>query len=373
MANFIQRPRLPNIAGAYQTGQLARNRFDAGQIANQTNAFNLENAQQNAPLNRQALQVKIDQSIAQMDSDQLKQAMERMKNVGYAMDVYSQNPLPQQEAEYPMLRRMTAQMGAADWPEQYDPNFIAEKVAESKYVLSQMEEAEANFGIQPQYATDAEGNITAYQLNKMGGAKAIDLPGGQNWVDPRRMVDLGNQVIPVGQRTGRQGTPLMKGIPPAQQPAAVAETVIAKEEAKQQIQAEFDLPKVQAEASDSIRLVDELIKHPGLEYAVGKSSVLPVIPGTPSADFVVRLEQIQGKQFLSAFQALKGAGQITEIEGQKATQAVARMQRKQSESEFIKGAMEFKQILMKGLARARNEAKRPMKTKDSGWSIRRIN
>jgi len=91
--------------------------------------------------------------------------------------------------------------------------------------------------------------------------------------------------------------------------------------------------------------VDEVLKHPGREIATGATSLLPVVPGTKAADFVSRFDQLQGDAFLQAFQALKGAGQITEIEGQKATQAINRMSRNTSAKEFDAAAKDFLSVV----------------------------
>lgn len=109
--------------------------------------------------------------------------------------------------------------------------------------------------------------------------------------------------------------------------------------------------KFTASAKYSIGLIDEIVKHPGLPYAVGASSMLPVIPGTDAASFVARLDQLGGRQFLEAFESLKGGGQITQIEGEKATNAIARMQRSQKEEDFIAAANEFKAIIQQAIDR----------------------
>jgi hypothetical protein len=110
-----------------------------------------------------------------------------------------------------------------------------------------------------------------------------------------------------------------------------------------------------AEADEAVRLVDDLLKAPGFKQAVGASRMLGVqkIPGTAARDFDIRLDQLQGKQFLQAFESLKGGGQITEIEGKKATDAIARMNASGSEAEFIKAAKEFQDVIRTGADRAR--------------------
>lgn len=79
-------------------------------------------------------------------------------------------------------------------------------------------------------------------------------------------------------------------------------------------------------------LVQELLNHPGMEDAVGtlvKSNMEPnAFPqGSPSREFITKYKQLAGKIFLSAFEGLKGGGQITELEGQKAEEAASSISR----------------------------------------------
>jgi hypothetical protein len=95
----------------------------------------------------------------------------------------------------------------------------------------------------------------------------------------------------------------------------------------------------------------------GFEYAVGAG--LPswlTMGGSEPANFRVRLDQIKDRTFLEAFQQLKGSGQITEKEGEKATSALNRMNTSQSEIEFIKAAREFEENLNRGMALAKQKA-----------------
>jgi hypothetical protein len=85
--------------------------------------------------------------------------------------------------------------------------------------------------------------------------------------------------------------------------------------------------------------------------------VLPGIPGTQQKDFVSMVDQAKGKAFLEAFNALKGGGQITEIEGKKATDAIARLDRTQSPEGFDRALSDLEQVINAGVARARLQAK----------------
>lgn len=124
---------------------------------------------------------------------------------------------------------------------------------------------------------------------------------------------------------------------------------------KLEAEAAFDAPKAIAQGEQTIKLVDDLLKAPGFKQAVGTSRIAGVqlIPGTAAKDFDIRLDQLKGQQFLQAFETLKGGGQITEAEGKKATDAIARMNASGSEDEFKKAANEFQAVIAQGVERAR--------------------
>jgi hypothetical protein len=102
----------------------------------------------------------------------------------------------------------------------------------------------------------------------------------------------------------------------------------------------------------TIELLDSLLKHPGLSLGTGATGrIANRIPGTPAYDFQTRLNQVQGRAFLEAYETLKGGGHITEIEGKKATEAKARLDAAQSEDAFRESIQELSGILQKGRER----------------------
>lgn len=129
--------------------------------------------------------------------------------------------------------------------------------------------------------------------------------------------------------------------------------------------ATLDYPRIVSNAETALKNVDEILKHPGFGTAVGKSSMFGVqkIPGTDAYDFINRLDQVKGGAFLEAFNTLKGGGQITEVEGKKATQAITRMDNATSEEEFRAAANDYASVIRNGMNRAKlragNKAKAP--------------
>lgn len=125
-----------------------------------------------------------------------------------------------------------------------------------------------------------------------------------------------------------------------------------------QAKSNIELPGAEIDALQSVKLVDDLLKHPGLKLSVGPGGLIPKVPGTRQADFITRLEQLQGRQFMDARQLLKGGGQITDFEGKKAEQGIARMQRAQSAEEFKAGAREYQDAVRSGVAKLRGKSGR---------------
>lgn len=156
---------------------------------------------------------------------------------------------------------------------------------------------------------------------------------------------------------GPNGQPLM---PTSLDAAGQGRVAQAKASGTAQGKADVDnlqsLPQAEATANQILGVIDKAIGHPGREYATGMSSILPIVPGTDAADFRAILDQIKGQTFLQAFESLKGGGQITEIEGQKATQAIARLDRAQSEKEFLRSLQDLREVVSAGLERARKKA-----------------
>lgn len=91
--------------------------------------------------------------------------------------------------------------------------------------------------------------------------------------------------------------------------------------------------------------IDGILNDPALDTATGVFSFLQAVPGTPQRRFGARAAQLEGQAFLQAFESLKGGGQITEIEGQKATQAIGRLDTAQSPNDYRQALTELRDLL----------------------------
>jgi hypothetical protein len=147
-------------------------------------------------------------------------------------------------------------------------------------------------------------------------------------------------------------------------PALEGAKVGAKMGAEAQMQGQIDLPKVEAQANETLNDINLLRNHKGLSAIIGAKNPLQgaipfsekVVEGSPAAGAKAILDKVKGGAFLQAVQNLKGTGQITEIEGEKAQAAVARLNQAQSEEDFMAALKDYEDIIRLGMSRAKQKA-----------------
>jgi hypothetical protein len=154
----------------------------------------------------------------------------------------------------------------------------------------------------------------------------------------------------------RTGQPITQFTTPQEEQAAIGDRRAAQETGLQRAKSEADLPRVQANAADMRNVLGQLKSAEGLRYVFGAYSLAPIVPGTPQADAHAIWEQVQGKAFLEAFNTLKGGGQITEKEGEKATAAITRLSnRRQSLGGAMKAIKDLEDVVTSAEQRAKQK------------------
>lgn len=119
--------------------------------------------------------------------------------------------------------------------------------------------------------------------------------------------------------------------------------------------AEAGLPKAEATAKIALQQLGDLMKHPGLEAAVGMPNPFRGgfgffnAPGTSAGDFANSLKKVTKGAFLQAVEAMKGSGSLSNAEGDAATAALNNMTTSTSEAEFKRNAQEYANIIASGL------------------------
>lgn len=124
----------------------------------------------------------------------------------------------------------------------------------------------------------------------------------------------------------------------------------------------LNLPNLEQNARAAFKAVDAMLKHPGFSAAVGMPNPfkggfgIGTLPWTPARDFMNRFEAAKSKSFMIAREGLKGAGPVTDYEGQKADKALAAMDAATSEEEFRRASQDFVDAIANGVKIARKQA-----------------
>lgn len=205
-------------------------------------------------------------------------------------------------------------------------------------------------GLNVLYGTNDKGETIALQPSKAGGLVQAQLPAGVKLSSGVEKIDLGTHWGIMDKKTGN-----MVG----QQPKDIEGKESAEERGKAKGLAQVNLPNVVANAEQTLKIIQDIKNDPYRARGTGFSSILNSVPATGGFDFAQKVEQLKGKAFLEAFQALKGGGAITEIEGKKAENAIARLNVAQSEPSFLQALNDLEEVVTAGIGRAKQRAGAP--------------
>lgn len=107
-----------------------------------------------------------------------------------------------------------------------------------------------------------------------------------------------------------------------------------------------------AAADIALGKITELRTDPNRVMGTGASSIFNGIPATPGYDFQTKVDEVTAGAFLTAIQQMRGLGQLSNVEGQTAKQAVTRMKTATSEQEFLDALSDYEEIVTAGKKKA---------------------
>ncbi len=200
------------------------------------------------------------------------------------------------------------------------------------------------FGTSANYYKDEKTGKLLYGLNSnKGNFKPIAVPG--QVLPGLEFKNLGTSEAGFNRKTGEIIT---------NAPIDVAGKERAQKVGEGQGAAQVDLPRVESNTDSMLAQIKDVKSDPNLSNVTGWQAYFPTLFSS-NKDTENKISQLGGQAFLQAFQALKGGGAITEIEGEKATAALARLNQKQSDEGFVKALDDFKSevIRLRDLARTR--------------------
>lgn len=199
------------------------------------------------------------------------------------------------------------------------------------------------YGLNPQYGVDAEGNPVLIQLGKDATGVQTKLPDGVRLSKEPIKLDAGTHFVLLDPITRQPIGQIPKDLAGAE---AQKEIGAARGKSAASASADFQA------ASNALDLVDELMTDPNRARGSGASSLGNWIPSTKGYDYQSKVDKAKAGAFLTAIQQLRGMGALSNAEGQVATQAVANLDTAQSEEAFLASLQAYRKIIEQGLQRA---------------------
>lgn len=214
---------------------------------------------------------------------------------------------------------------------------------------------DAEYGLNPQYGVDAQGNPVILQLSKGGTAKTTQLPEGVTLSKEPIKIDAGTEFVLLDPITRQPVGRVPKDIAGAANQKAVGEGQAA---------ATVALPGATQLATQIDQQIKDLKSDPYLPSMVGS---VPYTGGMLQRDDLPdrspesqrvrsKIDQLKGGSFLQARQILKGGGAITDFEGQKADNAYNRMNTAQSLEDFNKALDDFNDAVKAGITKLQQQS-----------------
>lgn len=335
------------VGGSVLKGMGDVNALRQQQLQNQATEFEMQNALAQQEAYKQAAQGGVGVSQALMERGLGGEAAKYQKTVAESQKLGLEGQLKKVELQYGRNSQL-----AADPSDQNIIGSLQQQVKSGEITPQQAQQAWSQVqGMNPQQRSEY------FTKMSMSAEKLLSTTLRQQEADVSRQ-RLAFEMDPTRQA----------GI--AQAKATGTET------GKTAAKAAADLPGAVESAERGIALIDEMVgdtsinergqlvygkkkPHAGFSSYVGVG--MPgarFIEGGDTASFELRQKQIEGQAFLDAFQTLKGGGQITEKEGEKATAAISRMNKASSEVEYIKAARELQDVLRSGVKKAKEKATR---------------
>ncbi len=217
-------------------------------------------------------------------------------------------------------------------------------------------------GMNPIWFMNPENNqLEVGQLTE-GGPVYFPETGGRVPIKPTDFLNIGSGYAPVGYGATAPTAPIIPmGIDPAQMPGFKQQQAVATAAGgvagKSMQEAAEQLPGAMLDAQRTLSHIGQIRSHPALASATGWSSLAPTLLGSDKADFLSRMNQLTSGAFLMGFQALKGGGNATELEGQKAEQSIARMQTATNEKDFLSALSDYEDAVQTGIKKLQLRAR----------------
>jgi hypothetical protein len=152
--------------------------------------------------------------------------------------------------------------------------------------------------------------------------------------------------------------------------AAKAQINVGQNLEEQKNKVRTAMPASEGNVNRILTTLNDIVTHPGLDKSVGLprllATPLEMIPQSDQRAFAAKFKQLGGQEFLAAYNELRGGGGISEIEGQKAEQAISALKDTGiSPAEFRKNMWILQDAVKSGFDRQRELVGQPPKYRES--------
>jgi hypothetical protein len=177
---------------------------------------------------------------------------------------------------------------------------------------------------------DGKPQTVMLQAGSRGDAAETKLPEGVSVNAQKPIeVDAGTHTVLLDPITRQPIAQIPKNVG-----AAAREREVGTETGKAQV----SLPTVESNAKQLFDYIDSVANDKNLDKMLGYGGYLPNV-STGARTLQTKINQLNNSAFLMAFERLKGGGAITEIEGQKATEAMTRLR------EMVQSGQDYREAL----------------------------
>ncbi len=237
-----------------------------------------------------------------------------------------------------------------------------------EYFLTKVKQ-QPHFSIgQPQYSIDPDDptKLIGYQQSSQGGLRRLTTPDGSPLSVKMIKEDTPTHANWINPYTGQ----VMRS-----EPKNIKEAEALKAEGKIQGPTRANMPLIENAANTILSHVTAVEKHPGLNDAVGQfKGQLPTwvtgnIPGKTGEnfrDFKERMGQIGGETWTQGIKTMVNLGALSNAEGQRITEATARLSTAKSKEAFLAALKDVKDTVRQGLEASQAIANGRMKPKNEG-------
>lgn len=196
------------------------------------------------------------------------------------------------------------------------------------------------FGLAPVQGTDEKGNPILYQLSKSGRpARRVEFPPNFTPTKPYEWRDVGTGFQAYDKLTNRPG-PFV--------PKDVAGEAAQKAVGTASGEAQAMLPAAKTAVDRALETIGDLRNHPGLDAATGLSSWADprnFTAGTDAFDFNEANKTATAETFMAAREGLKGAGQVTDFEGEEGRKSIANLKTAQTKGQYLKNLYRLERMM----------------------------